>query len=255
MQKRQFTKKKRRHDLSSPLQDLRENMKISSIRFWELFYLEFPPFFLFYQGKFVFPEQFLFICIKLKYLKFRRSPVGGKKWRLVGNWNPKSKKTKKKQKKDKSVSRFKTKRFILSVSTFFPILLSLVIFVLFKHTRAGPRFFFFCFFSLQHWRKPIINTFFAVSEPKYFLFFLRHGVVGRPKKKFVCVTNLVLELTMGVVRWNLNLGVLNLLVTENDWDSSLWFWHRISKTSNWAERFLIFSHETCLPVWKNKNTR
>ena len=146
MQKRQFTKKKRRHDLSSPLQDLRENMKISSIRFWELFYLEFPPFFLFYQGKFVFPEQFLFICIKLKYLKFRRSPVGGKKWRLVGNWNPKGKKTKKKQKKDKSVSRSKKKRFILSFFTFFSILLSLVIFVLFKHIRAGPRFFFFCFF-------------------------------------------------------------------------------------------------------------
>ena len=73
------------HQFAPPLQDLRENMKISSIRFWELFYLEFPPFFLFYQGKFVFPEQFLFICIKLKYLKFRRSPVGGKKWRLVGN--------------------------------------------------------------------------------------------------------------------------------------------------------------------------
>ena len=126
MQKRQFTKKKRRHDLSSPLQDLRENMKISSIRFWELFYLE--------------------ICINLKYLKFRRSPVGGKKWRLVGNWNPKGKKTKKKQKKDRSVSRSKKKRFILSFFTFFSILLSLVIFVLFKHIRAGPRFFFFCFF-------------------------------------------------------------------------------------------------------------
>ena len=111
------------------------------------------------------------------------------------------------------------------------------------------------FFLLQHWRKPIINKFCAVSEPKYFLFFLWHGGVGRPQKKFVCVTNLVLELTVGVVRWNLNLRVLNLLVTENDWDSSLWFWHRIPKTSDWAERFLIFSNETCLPVWENKNTR
>ena len=33
--------------------------------FGELFYLEFPPFFLFCQGKFVFFEQFLFTCIKL----------------------------------------------------------------------------------------------------------------------------------------------------------------------------------------------
>jgi len=114
-----YQQKKRRHDSSSPLQDLRENMKISSIRFWELFYLEFPPFFLFYQGKFVFPEQFLFICIKLKYLKFRRSPVGGKKWRLVGNWNPKGKKTKKKQKKDKSVSRSKKKGLFWVFSHFF----------------------------------------------------------------------------------------------------------------------------------------
>jgi hypothetical protein len=179
-------KKKRRHDLSSPLQDLRENMKISSIRFWELFYLEFPPFFLFYQGKFVFPEQFLFICIKLKYLKFRRSPVGGKKWRLVGNWNPKGKKTKKKQKKDKSVSRSKKKRFILSFFTFFSILLSLVIFVLFKHIRAGPRFFFFCFFLLHHWRKPIINTFCAVSEPKYFFCFATWRCWKTPKKVCLC---------------------------------------------------------------------
>jgi len=104
------------------------------------------------------------------------------------------------------------------------------------------------FFLLQHWRKPIINTFFAVSEPKYFLFVLWHAGVGRSTKKFFCVKNLVLELIMGVVWWNLNLRVLNLLVTENDWDSSLWFWHRIQKTSDWAERFLICSHETWLPA-------
>jgi len=175
-------KKKRRHDLSSPLQDLRENMKISSIRFWELFYLEFPPFFLFYQGKFVFPEQFLFICIKLKYLKFRRSPVGGKKWRLVGNWNPKGKKTKKKQKKDKSVSRSKKKRFILSFFTFFSILLSLVIFVLFKHIRAGPRFFFFCFFFVTSLEKTDYQHVLCSVRAEILFLFCDMEVLEDPKK-------------------------------------------------------------------------
>ena len=56
---------------------------------------------------------------------------------------PKVKRRKKNKKKINQCHASKKKRFILSFSTFFPILLSLVIFVLFKHTRAGPRFFFF----------------------------------------------------------------------------------------------------------------
>ena len=129
------------------------------------------------------------------------------------------------------MSRSKKKRFILSFFTFFSILLSLVIFVLFKHIRAGPRFFFFCFFLLHHWKKPIINTFCAVSEPKYFFCFATWRCWKTPKK--VCLCNKSCSRTnYGGVRWNLNLRVLNLLVTENDWDSSLWFWHRIPKTSD-----------------------
>ena len=113
------------------------------------------------------------------------------------------------------MSHFKNKKVYFEFFSHFFLFSFLLWFSYCLNTRDQDQSsFFFLFFLLQHWRKPIINTFFAVSEPKYFLFFLWHGGVGRPKKKFVCVTNLVLELTMGVVRWNLNLRVLNLLVTE-----------------------------------------
>jgi hypothetical protein len=57
----------------------------------------------------------------------------------------KVKRRKKKKKKDKAVSLSKKKWYVLSFPTFFPILLSLVIFALFKNTRAEQRSFFFCY--------------------------------------------------------------------------------------------------------------
>jgi hypothetical protein len=180
MQKRQFTKKKRRwRFVITPPGPSRKHEDLIYTFWGNCFTFNFPPFFLFYESKFVFPKQCLFICIILKYLKFRRSPVGGKKWRLVGNWNPKGKKTKKKQKKDKSVSRSKKKRFILSFSTFFPILLSLVIFVLFKHTRAGQRFVFFCYSTGEN---QLSTRFLQCQSRNTFCFFCDMEVLEDPKK-------------------------------------------------------------------------
>ena len=121
-------------------------------------------------------------------------------------------KRRKKNKKKINLCHSSKKRFIFSFFTFFPILLSLVIFVLFKHTRAGPQFFLFCYSTGENQ----LSTRFLQCQSRNTFFFVTSGGVGRPQKTFVCVTNLVLELTMGMVRWNLNLRVLNLLVTEND---------------------------------------
>jgi len=115
----------------------------------------------------------------------------------VGNWNLKGKKTKKNKKQEKDVSLSKKKSIFLSFPTFFDVLFSLVILVLFKNTRAETMLFFFLFFLLKRSRKPILNTFSPVSESKCFFVFLWHGVVGRSIKKLFCGTNVVFELTMG----------------------------------------------------------
>ena len=82
------------------------------------------------------------------------------------------------------MSRFKTKRFILSFFIFFPILLYLVIFVLFKHTRAGTRFFFFCYSTGENQ----LSTRFlqCQSQNTFCFFFVTWRCWKTPKKVCLC---------------------------------------------------------------------
>ena len=86
------------------------------------------------------------------------------------------------------MSRFKTKRFILSFSTFFPILLSLVIFVLFKHTRAGPRIFFVLFFFVTALEKTNYQHVFCSVRAEILLGFFVTWRCWKTQKK-VCLCN------------------------------------------------------------------
>ena len=150
----------------------------------------------------------------------------------------------------------KKKTFFLSFPTFFPMLLSLVIFALLKNTRAEPRSFFVCFFLLQRWRKLIINTFYAVSESKCFFVFLWHGVVGRPIKKLFCGTNVVFELNdRGDEREPQFEGSVSLGERKRLWFFLVILTLNAQKLQTGRKGFFICWHETCLPVWKNKNTR
>jgi hypothetical protein len=82
------------------------------------------------------------------------------------------------------VSRFKKKRFILSFPIFFSILLSLVIFVLFKHTRAGPRFLLFFFTVLE--KTNYQHVFCSFRAEILFVVFVTWRCWKTPKNIFLC---------------------------------------------------------------------